>query len=197
MKKISVFAFAASAIVLCGCDQNEKKAMIPVPTQESAPTALRAATSTEATQQTSSMNELPTDLETSPHTIDFKKAAWPNVVSKIEGLSGAESWGTWSEGDKVVIEFTTPLPEKFTVRLIASAFGPNAEKDFTMHVGKSSKTFKIVGQPEDQTIEFTNPERSNVLTINVPFPISPKEIGVSEDERKLGIGLVQLKVSAE
>lgn len=197
MKKLSVFAFAASAIVLCGCDQKEEKAMTPVPAQEVAPATLPAATSTETTQQTSSMNEGPTDLATIPHTIDFKKAAWPGVVSKVEGLSGAEPWGTWSEGDKVVIEFTTPLPEKFTVHLTAIAFGPNAEKDFIMHVGDSSNTFKIAGQSEDKAIEFTNPERSNVLTINVPSPISPKEIGMSEDGRKLGIGLVQLKVSAE
>lgn len=189
MKKLSVFAIAASTIMLCGCDQNDEKAAAPT----SVPATVPATTSTEGASQTSSMNEVTSD----PYTVDFTKGSWPGVVSKIEGLSIVEPWGTWSEGEKVVIEFTTPLPEKFIVHLTASVFGPNADKDFTMNVGNSSNTFRMAGQPEDKEIKFTNPNKSNILTISVPSPVSPKEIGFNEDTRKIGIGLIKLKVSAE
>jgi phosphoglycerol transferase len=62
--------------------------------------------------------------------VDFKKNWWPGIISRASGLSYPENWGTCSDGDAVTLKFTTPLPGRFKVRLVAAAFGPNVGKDF-------------------------------------------------------------------
>jgi len=127
-------------------------------------------------------------------TLDSKKSAWPGVISSARGLSSAEPWGTWSSSDVVTLEFSKPLPEKFAVHLVAHAFGPNVGKEFVAHVGDSAVRFTLAGSPEERVLEFTNPKRSRIITIDVPSPCSPKELGLSDDDRSLGIGLTELGV---
>ena len=126
--------------------------------------------------------------------IDFKKAVWPGVISRTSGLSDEESWGTWSLRNKVVIEFSKPLPEKFTINLVAHAFGPNVGKEFVAHVGASAISFKLAASPELRVLEFSNPQRVGTLRIDVPFPVSPKGLGMSADDRSLGIAFTELRI---
>jgi phosphoglycerol transferase len=127
-------------------------------------------------------------------TIDFRRASWLGIISKTRGLSGAEPWGTWSTGAVVTLEFSAPLPEKFTVHLVANAFGPNIGKEFVAHAGDQAVKFKLAGSPEERVLEFNNPEKSRTIKIDIPGPASPKELGLSADPRSLGIGLVELRI---
>ncbi len=127
-------------------------------------------------------------------TVDFKKSSWPGVISHAQGLSLAEPWGTWSLTDVVTLEFSRPLAEKFTVHLVASAFGPNVGKEFVAHVGDSATTFTLAASPEERVLEFSNPKRSKIIRIDVPSPCSPKELGLSYDTRRLGIALTELRI---
>jgi phosphoglycerol transferase len=129
---------------------------------------------------------------TRANTVDFKKSAWPGVISRTRGLSAAEPWGTWSSGNVVSLEFIIPLPEKFTVHLVAGAFGPNVGKEFVAHVGDSAVRFTLAGGPEERVLEFSNPKGSKIITIDVPSPCSPKKLGMSDDTRSLGIALWEL-----
>ncbi len=126
--------------------------------------------------------------------IDFKKSAWSGTISSARGLSSAESWGTWSVGDAVMLEFSKSLPEKFTIHLIAHTFGPNVGKEFVAHVGDSAISFKLAASPEQRVLEFNNPQKSRTITINIPSPISPKELGRSGDERSLGIAFTMMRI---
>jgi hypothetical protein len=127
-------------------------------------------------------------------TIDFKKSAWPDAISSTRGLSSSESWGTWSSSDVVTLEFSKALPEKFTIHLVARAFGPNIGKEFVIHVGNSATRFTLADSPEDRVLEFNNPQRSNIIKIDVPSPCSPKKLGLSDDDRSLGVGLTELRI---
>lgn len=127
-------------------------------------------------------------------TLDFKKAAWPGVISKAGGLSGAEPWGTWSTGAVVTLEFSAPLPKTFAVHLVAGAFGPNAAKEFIASVGDSTTKFVLNATPAKRVLQFNNPGKSKTLTIAVPNPVSPKELGLSADARKLGVGFTELRI---
>jgi phosphoglycerol transferase len=131
---------------------------------------------------------------TSTITLDFRKASWPGVISNTIGLSSPEVWGTWSTGNVVTLEFSTPLPEKFAFHLMAGAFGPNVGKDFVAHVGDNAVKFKLTALPEEKVLEFNNPQKSRVVKIDIPSPISPKELGLSGDERNLGIGFTEIKI---
>ena len=130
-----------------------------------------------------------------PDNIDFKQAAWPGVISSARGLSSAEPWGTWSASDVVTFQFSTPLPQRFKVHLAAHAFGPNVGKEFVAHVGDSDVRFTLGADAEARVLEFDNPKKSKTLSIDVPLPVSPKELGLSSDQRRLGIGFVEMKIT--
>ncbi len=129
-------------------------------------------------------------------TVDFRQSAWHGVVAGIRGLYPAEPWGAWSSGKQVSIEFLQPLPDIFTLRLVAGAFGPNAGKEFVARVGDSAAGFTLGTTPGPISIELQNPRRASTLTIEVPLPASPRELGLSTDERQLGIGLAGLRIEA-
>ena len=128
--------------------------------------------------------------------IDFTKDVWPGVISKTQGLSSAEKWGTWSNGQLVTINFFSPLPKKFNIHLTAHAFGPNVGKNFVAKVNETSKEFKLGQDNEELVLNFDNSKEATTLQITIPAPSSPKKMsnGQSEDDRNLGIGLVQMRI---
>ena len=127
------------------------------------------------------------------YTIDFRDAVWQAVVS-YSGLSGIESWGTWSKSDIVTFEFSEPLPDQFNIHLVAHAFGPNIGKEFMAYVGNHETRFILSGVNQEIVLSFANPKKTNALTIRVPSPASPMELGLSQDTRRLGIAFSQMKI---
>lgn len=128
--------------------------------------------------------------------VDFTKSGWPGVVRRVAGLSQVERWGTWSNGNKVEIEFEAPLPERFSLDVVAQAFGPNAGKSFIARAGSGFATFVLnAGAAQLVRLSLHNPERSRLLTIDIPSSISPRSLGLSNDGRALGLGLVELKIA--
>lgn len=126
--------------------------------------------------------------------VDFKMSVWPGVLASARGLYPAEQWGTWSSSKVVSLEFYKPLPKKFTVHLVASAFGPNVGKEIMAHVGDNAVRFTLGALPEERVLEFNNPKSSKIITIDVPSPISPYELGFNEDGRAIGIAFTELRI---
>lgn len=124
----------------------------------------------------------------------FKKSIWEGHIWTVEGLYPFESWGTWSSGEVVSITFDKKLPKTFEVHLTARAFGPNIGKDFEAKVGDKLVKFNLNDSDEIKIMEFYNPLELETLQIKIPFPASPKELGASSDDRKLGIGIVELRI---
>lgn len=124
----------------------------------------------------------------------FKAPGWPGKIVAEQGLSTVEPWGVWSQGDAVRFEFSQPLPEKFTLQLRAHAFGSNAGKEFVLQVGDTEHRFTLAAQTEAKTFELSNPGAAKTLSFRIPAPVSPKELGMSGDTRRLGIGLVEMRI---
>ena len=61
--------------------------------------------------------------------IDFTKSGYPDFISNVTGLSLPEGWGRWSDakdaGPRIILSFTKPLPENFTLELDIKGYGPN------------------------------------------------------------------------
>jgi phosphoglycerol transferase len=130
-------------------------------------------------------------------TIDFKKAQWKGLINKHSGLfNPPEPWGAWSIGNKIKIEFSKPLPRIFNVELTARAFGPNLSENFFLRVGSRSIPFKIRTFPEFEKVSILveNFSRSNIIEIDIPRPASPKDMGLGDDNRTLGIGLTHMHI---
>jgi phosphoglycerol transferase len=128
------------------------------------------------------------------YEIDFTRRSWPGLLSRVQGLSFAESWGTWSDGSKVTLEFQTPLPRSIMLHLKALAFGPNVGQKFTIEIGAEAAEFVLADSPQEIAIPFRTSEASASIVISIPSPISPKELGFGNDSRKLGLGFYRLKV---
>lgn len=132
----------------------------------------------------------------SGRSLDFRSSRWLGIVASTRGLSGAEAWGTWSDGPRVVIDFVEPLPDRFEVRLTASAFGPNIGKPFRLKAGKSDFEFVMGNGIDSYEFVIDNPAGATTLEILVPEPTSPMQLGLSADVRLLGLGLRTLEIDA-
>jgi phosphoglycerol transferase len=141
-----------------------------------------------------SMNGFALIRASGENVLDFKKGAWPGIIRKVKGLSTPEPWGTWSKSDVVVFEFAVSLPRKFEIHLVAHAFGPNVDKEFEATVGENFANFTLSSNDQQEIIRLENPTNSNVLRLKIPNAVSPKALELSEDDRKLGIGFVEMKI---
>lgn len=132
----------------------------------------------------------------SDEVIDFSREHWQGMVWRVSGLSQPAAFGRWSVGPEVKIEMVSPLPRRFTVRLKAFAFGPNAERPFILRIGSEAQTFRVSSAPGDVSLACQSDGSERTITLQVPAPSSPKQLGLSTDDRLLGIGLMQMTISA-
>ena len=117
----------------------------------------------------------------------------------VEGLSVKEPWGRWSDrglAEFVSIRFNERLPSKFFLEIRAIAFGPNLNVPTKITVGKTTKAINITGDPDkNYSLYFDNASEDDVIKIMPPNPIAPNSVNPkSKDSRKIGIGLVSLKI---
>lgn len=129
-----------------------------------------------------------------PFHIDFNDNS--HDLGAVQGLSGVEDFGRWSDADEVVLHFTRSLPASATLRLIASAYGPNAGRPFTVTLGSETQTFTLSDSRQSVLLRFHNSPGLDSLRIAVPAAVSPKALGKSSDDRRLGIALISLDIEA-
>ncbi|TWB46548.1 DUF7024 domain-containing protein [Nitrospirillum viridazoti] len=133
--------------------------------------------------------------------LSFSQSIWPSYIKDIQGLSLVESWGRWSNADTtptVRILFSDPLPAEFTLVLSAQAFGPNADAPTLVRIGEHSYPVTIRPAAAEYRIAVSlGAEKSTIIEIVPPKPISPNELGINNDPRHLGIGLIQLRIETK
>ena len=126
--------------------------------------------------------------------IDFTKPGYPGFLQTVTGVSQHEPWGRWTDGKEATFKFKKKLPKKFTLELTAQAFGPNVNAPLSIQIGKVKKQLTITdGQPKLYRLTFDG-INADTLTFVPAKPTAPKSIGVNEDTRLLGVGLINLKI---
>jgi phosphoglycerol transferase len=128
------------------------------------------------------------------NTVAFKQPVWPCVISRTQGMSFTEPWGTWSSSDVVTLEFSGPLPQHFKLHLFARTMDTLAGKVFSAQVGDNTVRFVLSGSNEEKVLEFNNPERSKIIRFDMPPSALPEEQTQGGNKRRLGIGFVELQV---
>ncbi|MEO7495067.1 MAG: glycosyltransferase family 39 protein [Massilia sp.] len=119
----------------------------------------------------------------------------PNdLLERVEGLSGIEPWGRWSDAADVVLHLADELPARFTLRLRAEAYGPNAGQDMTVEVGQQRQTMRLAGSKTEVALDFATDGHEKAIRITVPQPASPQSLGKGADTRTLGIGLSEMEI---
>ena len=129
---------------------------------------------------------------------DFTRPGLPDFIEGVEGLSGPEAWGRWSDAranKSVKIVYNSPLPQNFTLVVKAWAFGPNVNQPILFQVGSISKYLIMTQFMSEYSLTFENVEKNNhALVIVPPYPRSPQELSISNDTRKLGIGFERISI---
>ncbi len=122
----------------------------------------------------------------------------PQSVASYSGLSRAESWGRWSNGNLapvVTINYAQPLPDEFTLHIVAKGYGPNIGKPVTVSVGDEQQSFIPTGDLADYSLKFTRHSNSRTLVITPPAPVeSMLDNIIGQDPRKLGVGMKSLQI---
>jgi hypothetical protein len=116
------------------------------------------------------------------------------LIERIDGLSASESLGRWSDGKQVVIHFRENLPKRFNFAVKAQAFGPNVGAPFILRAGSAELTFKLSSAPQEISLPVDSDGTLRMLTIVVPHPVAPKDIGPSTDGRTLGLAIREIAI---
>lgn len=93
-----------------------------------------------------------------------------------------------------MLEFANNLPSHFQVSIDAHAFGPNVGKDFIMSIDGEQHSFRLDSTPKTVTLNFSSGGGGRIVRITVPYPTAPRDIGVNDDSRELGIAFSQIRV---
>jgi hypothetical protein len=123
--------------------------------------------------------------------IDFRERRLPEFVSYTSGITQSEGWGRWTDSNQgpIIIGLREALPNSFVLKINATAFGPNGEKDTLIKIGDQSRLVRISsGEPKLYELSFNNVGTSSTILIVPATPSSPSP----SDPRKLGIGLVSI-----
>jgi phosphoglycerol transferase len=94
------------------------------------------------------------------------------------------------------MEFAFPLPKRFTLALIASAFGPNVDQPFKIRIGQNEQFFQLPASPKEVSLTFNSTGFERTVVITVPKPTTPEELGADSGGRRLGIALQQLRIAS-
>lgn len=126
------------------------------------------------------------------------------------GWSSPESWGTWTDADtaSLFLHLSNTPSNKLTIQYNSHGFIVPAHPSMTV-------TISVNGQPLQTTV-YKYPEDSadSIRSFSIPAdllvksqgllqieftiktPISPESVGISTDERTLGLGMVWLQVTS-
>lgn len=119
-----------------------------------------------------------------------------------KGWSGRESWGRWTDGP--VAELRLPMDKfstdgNYTLTLTCGLFQPDKQ---TVIVSLNGVPIGKIGpnpSKRDVRLPFDGKllRQQNLIVFHIEKPVSPKELGHSDDPRKLGLGALTLAINGD
>jgi len=112
--------------------------------------------------------------------------------------SNPEDWGVWSLGKRAKLELPMPLGKVNQLTLTANTMVSDAYKQLMLNIFIEDMPMisVVLNKPGGNEILLPLPKTFNRpvnIEIEILNPISPQEIGLNSDIRKLGIGLVSAR----
>jgi phosphoglycerol transferase len=127
--------------------------------------------------------------------IDLTRVTWPVFLRDVAGLSGFEPWGRWSDANvapRVRFGFFKALPKRFVLTMLVRPFGPNGGESMKIKVGNVTYEAKLPIAEGTVRVAIENLTNADYIELYPPKPISPAELGMSTDPRKLGVGFISI-----
>ena len=131
-----------------------------------------------------------------PLRLIFSEKKIPAEIRSLSGFSEAESWGRWTDGGKASIEFSHLLPLHFRLNAhVAHVFNNNSKTAVLVRVGAEERSILVSAPNTMISLEFQTNIQSKVIEIIPPQPQSPKQLGLSDDPRMLGLGFSRVEIT--
>lgn len=119
----------------------------------------------------------------------------------LSGFSNTEDWGTWSDGNKAIIIFTADnelLSNGKYIKIVFNIFG-DAEHEQNIKIKLNNIVIYENKYLAEKNIILNIPisndlSKENLLSIESPNAISPRELKMGNDVRKLSIGIINISV---
>jgi hypothetical protein len=134
--------------------------------------------------------------------VDFSKAGNGRAKFMLNGWGYTEDWGTWAVLPTASIVLPMPKgdPTKLLIRANAFLGSKHTEQVVDISVnGLHNINHMVIKQAKGDILEVRLPRGLKtagepvVIEFHSIDAISPKDVGLSPDERKLGIGLVSIE----
>ncbi len=124
------------------------------------------------------------------------------------GWSAADPWGTWSDGDSSLLQFKLSTIPTNDLNLLIEGHAFITDKhpiqEIDVYVNNkylSSLKYTLTDNAGIRTIRVPKKiiDNNNLVLIRFDYknPKSPAELGMSEDGRRLGLGLISIKIIKE
>lgn len=115
--------------------------------------------------------------------------------------SKPENWGTWSDGPlgKIYIPLKNDGQKMISISLLA--FADASDKTQTIELTDDGIHYRTIelnkSSPNEVKVNITPKMRSDgyaLLEFKIKKPTSPKSLGIGDDDRQLGIGIIKLEI---
>lgn len=117
------------------------------------------------------------------------------------GWSIQEKWGRWSNGSNAQLILPIPKEPINSLNILANAYVSPAHPKLEIHIsinGAKGRSYVLNKFENIISIPISTPKNlPQYLTVDFTFtnPISPKDLGLGSDDRKLGIGIKEISFS--
>jgi len=125
----------------------------------------------------------------------FSKTQYGKSYYLLDGWSWAENWGTWTDGKAARLILPIPKGAK-KIQFNFRSFGGSQNTPKKLQIALEDKIIEdfIITSAEKNQVILTIPDAlKNLQVLSISFIFfnlhSPKELGISIDQRLLGIGL--------
>lgn len=116
---------------------------------------------------------------------------------RLAGFADPEPFGRWTTSETACVELAAPLPSAFGVTVSCLAFGPNVGRDLTLAAGGQTRLIRLTDAGlQTYAAMFSEVTSTTTLTFGIPAPTRPCDIGVGDDDRRLGVAVATLSVTA-
>lgn len=118
-----------------------------------------------------------------------------------EGWSGRESWGRWTDGP--VAELRLPMDKfstdgNYALTLTCGLFQPDKQTVIAslngIPIGKIGPSPGLKGSEVRLPFQGKLLKQDNLIRFDIQKPITPREAGMTEGDRKLGLSVINVKI---
>ncbi|TIW13625.1 MAG: glycosyltransferase family 4 protein [Mesorhizobium sp.] len=119
----------------------------------------------------------------------------PEKFVRLTGFGAVESWGVWTDGELAMVEFEIAYgPAPTSLRLVLEPFlhAHRSEVAAELFINGTSIERRLFAARQDWKVALPPGSllaRHLTIGLRIENPASPRQLGLSSDERRLGLGL--------